>query len=512
MSHETTYVTAYFNITNLENLKRFSANEYINYSKFLMKQDINLCIFTQEEYAEQIADLRKPFQTKTKIITCDFKSLPFYHYCDEMNKILKAKPIRNCGTPVTAHYNIIMWSKMAFVKQAIDFNPFDSKYFAWIDFGISKSCITQWVDEDKIFEITSDKILIAMINNNFEFVNWNDQYLGGLSWIVGGGFILGNAEHMRWFALQQNKYLKKCIKLGFAPDDEMLIPLIIKDNPDKFDLYPCDHSGILANLRHFRINLNLINHSIHLEKNYLIGLHVLRSYLDRKIKCSSENFHIFLNKFFNSVFKQDRELAIYLYYISYNLRLKSENNFKSLDMYKLSGDCIFRTNFTVEKPYNKLEYDTMQLPGFKNKHTLVQFISANEDKLIEQYGGITLQKLIDIGVSQLYHELLEFAKQLIQDLCELKICHGDITPRHIVYSNKFKLINFSHVKEWSDELHRDDMRALGLIIINYVLGVNDIHNILLFTPSDIAEIKNNFKKKIGDDIGDFDFVRQLVTG
>lgn len=282
-----TIVTAFFNLCKIDNSNRHNrtAEFYFNQGRDILKQDINLVIFTEKEYTSHVENLRKFYLDKTRIVTIDILDLPYFQYIDQVTYNMQKNPIKNrCTIKDTPNYLTLQMNKLYYLKTVIKSNPFKSTHFGWIDLGITHIANIKWIDEDKIFFNIPDQVSLLKLRNH-EVVSSisNQEYLSYLRGIVAAGFITGNANYLSWFIDACDLKYKEILDNGWAASEEMLFPLVFDGNDDKFRFYYGDYNAILSNYIHQRTGIDHIIRMIkwsYNDKCYLSGMKFGLSTLD----------------------------------------------------------------------------------------------------------------------------------------------------------------------------------------------------------------------------------------
>jgi hypothetical protein len=194
-SSNVTIVTAYY---PLHDKAKFPQNKYLLWMKKLLQLNVNLIIFTTID----IVDFIKKYSNDAKIhiIIKPFEELFMWNepYRTIWEKTWLIDPEKNKHSPEL--YSI--WGmKPYFVCESIDRNPFNSKFFVWMDSGfIRENTILQFLSEpfsnvEKLcdpgricfMEVyrCSDEIIENMrdISKGVSFPN-----------LLGGGMICGDIE------------------------------------------------------------------------------------------------------------------------------------------------------------------------------------------------------------------------------------------------------------------------------------------------------------------------------
>lgn len=302
-----TFVTCLFDLGTVEgNTKRRSIQEYVEKGSWLVSQDILLVIYTD------VPDKVRNIISSKRIIVkhVQYTELKYHDSLKKIRRNREVNPISNINNDKdTSTYTIIGWNKFHFVNMTMKQNPFNTKHFGWIDFGISHVADTSHVVGDRIFDVVTDEIRMMMMLNfsphilqkqkeiecgiethgnhpiQIDNADISRFYFSSFWGITAAGFLSGHKKY--WNVLCQNidKKINFYLSLGFAPSEQQILPICYIDHPDWFDFYCGDYCSILSNVRHCRgdikMCINNINRSLQIGditmansvKKYLLTSH-----------------------------------------------------------------------------------------------------------------------------------------------------------------------------------------------------------------------------------------------
>lgn len=234
MSSKITIVTAFFDIGR-ENWTTdkgypdylFRAPEtYIDYFKNLATLDNEIIIFTSQNYAERIKDIRK--DKPTHVVVIDYPN-EFKVYKEKINKIQQSESYRSKVSAKqlinpeywSSDYALLTNLKSYFVSQAIKKNLTSNDLVAWIDFGYCRDMetlngVVEWkydFDHKKVHIFSLKKIPWLTLNKVKHSIYNNKVF------IIGGITI---AERSKWIEFQKLIYgcQIELLKNGIVDDDQ----------------------------------------------------------------------------------------------------------------------------------------------------------------------------------------------------------------------------------------------------------------------------------------------------
>lgn len=248
-----TWTTAFYDLGSMEsNPHRRPKSEYLKHGEFVLSLDINLVIYCDPIDVIYFLEQRDFFglSDKTQIIGKPFTALPYYKY---KNIMMKGWMINMPVFPhkLTMFYSQLMWCKTEMVGETMVNNPFKSSHFGWIDFGMAHFTGTTF--RPNLNQILSDKIRLMQINyfspsslKMGTIVEKKYQYCNILDHVAGTLFT-GRADYIEKYCARFSAKVFEALNAGFVPTDEPLIPLIIMDAPELFDVYYGDFYALLLN-------------------------------------------------------------------------------------------------------------------------------------------------------------------------------------------------------------------------------------------------------------------------
>lgn len=270
-----TFVTAFYKLRKRENnFDPFCvANDrYFKAAEKIFDKDIHLIIFIEpdNEIKEHILKNRIGKEHKTLIIERTYEELKLWPKLNRFIETDKNYHIPNLDIrKFTPLYYLIINSKVEFVNEAIDINPFNTTRFSWIDFrSFELSPIT---DENfnKIGDlVANDRIHINMmcytskneIQNKYEYYRFFRGKVAATFWI-------GGKNELKCFIEKCRQELEWCLNNGFAVTEEMIYGYVLGSNPELFYPYIGDYCESLINFEGIHKNIWLAFRSLDMAIN-----------------------------------------------------------------------------------------------------------------------------------------------------------------------------------------------------------------------------------------------------
>lgn len=201
---KTTVVTALYDIGR-EKYDGRKLSDYLDWFRTTLSLNVPMVIFCQTGLGSFIQHCRKNYP-ETVIVETSVSSIPYFSYKDQIEKILNNNEYKKRIKDPTriecnlALYNIIQYSKFEWLKKVSIFNPFNSKYFFWMDAGCSRffdnvDVSKPWPSNYKI--LRNDQLNIQGNSNTMKYVlNWpgDAQYIMDSNCILVGTLFGGTAN------------------------------------------------------------------------------------------------------------------------------------------------------------------------------------------------------------------------------------------------------------------------------------------------------------------------------
>lgn len=247
-------VSSLFNI----NREEMSGNDGRTWDDYLMWFEKTLqlkspmIIFCEDNLVEFVKNRR---EYPTKIITHTVSEIPYYFLKDKIQMIISSEKYQKkidvpqrieCKHPM---YTVVQYSKFKWLDEAIRLNPFDSKYFFWIDAGASRhfedfDINNQFPSQESLdaFEQMGEKFLLQL---NMEFYkelahseSLTDDYLWDARSITCGSFFGGEMEAVKKVNQEvDNVLITKMIDNEFVNNEQIALAYLLKTKPEYFVEY-----------------------------------------------------------------------------------------------------------------------------------------------------------------------------------------------------------------------------------------------------------------------------------
>jgi len=250
MKNDFVIVSALFNIKR-EGMDGRKWESYLEWFDITLKLKCPMILFVSEDVESFIRE-RRP---DAHIIVEETEEIPYWGLKDKLDEIISSEDYRDkiqdpdrieCQH---SEYSIIQYSKFKWLQRAIDADPFDSKYFFWLDAGGSRF----FEDYDLNLEYPSPNALNSLNSMGDTFlVQMNMEYYKDLcnakelpidylfdnrSYILGSMFG-GSVQGINKVSKDIDNILKcDMIGNGFINNEQIALGYLVKKNPDNFSVY-----------------------------------------------------------------------------------------------------------------------------------------------------------------------------------------------------------------------------------------------------------------------------------
>jgi hypothetical protein len=249
---DVTIVSALFNIER-EEIDGRKWDEYLDWFEKTLNLNCPMFLFITEDIRDFVE--HKRLKIPTEIIVQTIEEIPYYSLKSEIESILSSEyfkeNVQDTNRIECKHsmYSIIQYSKFKWIEQAIQENPFNSKFFFWVDAGASRFFtdynFSQRFPSDNALEALNemgDKFLIQL---NMEYYKdlanaetMNETYLYDCRSFVLGSLFGGTKNGILQVVNKIDNLLKnQMIANGFINNEQIALGYLLKTNSDLFVQY-----------------------------------------------------------------------------------------------------------------------------------------------------------------------------------------------------------------------------------------------------------------------------------
>lgn len=175
MTNDFVIVTSLHNLSDVKREDNRSWETYLEWFSKTLKIKCPFIIFADSDLSSFIMGNRD--QHSTFIISEKLEDIPLYHLKDKIQSVLDSEEYKEKMSDIDrveckdSMYSVIQYSKFKWLKRAQEINPFNSKYFFWLDAGASRFIETPDVDYPSKEALKQ----LEGIDNTF-LVQYNPEY------------------------------------------------------------------------------------------------------------------------------------------------------------------------------------------------------------------------------------------------------------------------------------------------------------------------------------------------
>jgi len=220
-----------------------SYHTYLHWMYNTLQLNCEMVIFTEPKFEERIKEMRSeidPNGEMTKYVINHMEDLEAYKQWNEpLTKLMDSEDFKNRRhfdhVPEMNHplYNIVMFNKVFFLKEALNLNP-EATHLLWLDAGGIRESIStkEWPNINKL---DSSKIMKFSHNVPFNVPDPEWHSFSQVRHIQGTAFVC--PSHMiDWYIAEINNTIQDCINQGYIGSDEKVFDLTYLKNPNRFNL------------------------------------------------------------------------------------------------------------------------------------------------------------------------------------------------------------------------------------------------------------------------------------
>ncbi len=247
LSKKITFVTAFFDLKRREQSERSSKLIYFGLFRWLARIKHPLVIYIEKENKQDLDKILKnlsPSESKRKIVTIEIEELPLYKYNEQFKNL---NIFRGGSSFKDTHlFGLITLCKPSLVAKIAEENPFETKYFSWIDFGISYVIDKSTSDLDEIVETTPEKIRLLMIQPTRFTDRTRNSFYPIRCDNIAGGFFSGSKSNIIKFSNDFETEMKEMIKTGFLGSEQHIFTYLAFNDRKNYEFLFGDYYSIIS--------------------------------------------------------------------------------------------------------------------------------------------------------------------------------------------------------------------------------------------------------------------------
>jgi hypothetical protein len=268
MNTNITIVTGLWDLErgNLSGWANRNFEDYKNRFFEMLQANAQMCIWIPSSLKEEVEKIREGKPTKIFIKENeDFETWnPFFQQIQKIredeNWLSQAEWLRESPQAALKYYNAMMFTKMFMVNDSAITNPFNSKYFFWIDGGLTNTVNTGYFVSDNVL----DNLENYMISNQKEFMNITYPYEGNeeihgfertamarycntdfVRYVARGGFFGGEKQAIHNINTLYYSIADASLKENLMGADECFFTILCHKYPDLIHRFEIEGNGLV---------------------------------------------------------------------------------------------------------------------------------------------------------------------------------------------------------------------------------------------------------------------------
>lgn len=253
-----TFITALLDLQESERtrLGNKGLDQYLNYFKELVDgvPSMKIVVFVSNSYLNSFLNAIQPtrYSDRMMVIVQDLDDTWVYKQTKPCFQILKLPEHRTYHHD-TRNFLLTQNSKLGFVKQVMELNPYQSTHFSWIDFGIVhvfKNKPSTFASLEELCNSTlNTKSKIILPGCYTSPVTNYGMLLTHVVWRFCGGFLLGDMDTMKRFInLFESSYMYILSQCGRITWEVNVWAFVESNEPNLFQWYPADHNDTIIKI------------------------------------------------------------------------------------------------------------------------------------------------------------------------------------------------------------------------------------------------------------------------
>ena len=267
--NEISIVTAFFDIgrgdwtpqKGLPHYLQRTTDTYFDRFANMAKLDNTIIVYTSEDLADKVWDIRKEKEDKTVVCIVDFEK-EFDEYRDSIRKIQNNPDYLSKINPSqiknpeywSADYVLVNLLKSHFVNHAIGSGTAETDLVAWLDFGYCREPST--LNGVTLWQYPFNKEKIHLFNiKEYAGTSLTDIIANNDVHVTGPMIV---ASQKMWPKLEElvDKSFRELIKNDLIDDDQTLLLMSYLQKPESFELHPISPNDWFIAFKEYNENLS----------------------------------------------------------------------------------------------------------------------------------------------------------------------------------------------------------------------------------------------------------------
>jgi hypothetical protein len=249
MTNDFVIVTSLHNLSEVKREDNRSWDTYLEWFSKTLKIKCPFIIFADSDLSSFIMSHRD--EHSTFIINEKLEEIPFYNLKDKIQSVLDSEEYKSNMSDINrveckdSMYSVIQYSKFKWLKKSSEINPFNSKYFFWLDAGASRFIQERYM----LNEYPSEKALESLhgLDNSF-LIQYNNypyrdlvesktlpkEYLWDNRAFICGSMFGGNSKAIENVSDEIDLILDEMIQTKSMNNEQIALGYLCKNKEELF--------------------------------------------------------------------------------------------------------------------------------------------------------------------------------------------------------------------------------------------------------------------------------------
>ena len=267
-------------VTGLWNIGRTGRNfsHYIEHFKKFLEIPIKMFIYIPSEYEHLVWEKRTKENTFVKIYELDDVRNMYDPFWEKTQHIRTSQDwlnisgengwLKNSPQALLEWYNPIVQSKMFLLNDVTIWNPFNTKYFIWLDAGITNTVYEKFFIDNRVLD-NLQPFLESFLFLSYPYqaqdeihgfdIKSMNKYAGQeVKYVCRGGLFGGKKSDINNANALYYSLLDRSLSDGVMGTEESIFTIMSYAEPDKYRRYALDENGLVVKFIQGLIDDNVI--------------------------------------------------------------------------------------------------------------------------------------------------------------------------------------------------------------------------------------------------------------
>jgi hypothetical protein len=252
MQEDFVIVTSLYNLTDVKRGDNRSWDDYLEWFGKTLQVKCPFIIFTEENIVPFVKESRGDLLTH--IITTKLEEVPLYPLKDLIQNILDSSNYQEQMSDINrveckdSLYSVIQYSKFKWLRKSSELNPFNSKYFFWLDAGASR--FLEEFDYENVYPSKESLEQLELIDNTFliqynadyytdliNSKNLSEEYFWDNRSFVCGSMFGGNSKSIVVIDSEMDKVMNLMIEKFCINNEQIALGYLCKNKEELFTTF-----------------------------------------------------------------------------------------------------------------------------------------------------------------------------------------------------------------------------------------------------------------------------------